>query len=42
LTLEDGLIRIESPDPKEYLDIKLKGENIIIRQPNFDINKIKL
>jgi len=42
LSIEDGFIRIESPDPMEYLDAEVEKDTITIRQPNFGIDRIKL
>lgn len=39
---EDGYIRIESPNPSEYLDVKIIGDEIFVRQPNREIDKIEI
>ncbi|NLC45216.1 MAG: hypothetical protein GX783_13160 [Clostridiales bacterium] len=37
---EDGFIRIESPDPNEYLDVSIQGDEIIIRQPHWGTDRV--
>ena len=41
-TRDDGFIRIESPDPAEYLDVKTTGDEIVIRQPSRDADRIRM